>query len=61
MVVLSCLTLVTWLVLSSPSHFQSLSEKIEAQKYRVSQRAHGRAGLKHLCSRFADCFPGSVC
>ena len=33
-------------VLSSPSYFQSLSEKIEAQKNQGSQRDHGRAGLK---------------
>lgn len=35
-------------VLASSSHFQSLSEKIEAQKNQGSQRDHGGAGLKDL-------------
>ena len=47
-------------LLTSPSHFQFLGEKIQAQKSRGSQRAHGRAGLKALRPQFADCPPGGV-
>ena len=62
MVLLSCLTSVTMVVLSSSFHFQLLSEKIEAQKNWVMQQDHGRAGLKHLCSKLPDfSFLDGVC
>lgn len=58
-VTLSCLTLVTLVVLLF--YFQSLSEKkIQAQKNWVSQQDHGTAGLSCLCPKRPDCFPGSA-
>lgn len=60
-VTLSCLTLVTLVVLSSSFYFQSLSEKkLQAQKNWVNQQDHGTAGLTCPCPKRPDCFPASA-